>query len=147
MLVREIMTVQARSIESSAFMAEAAEVMRESDVGILPVLEGGRPTGMVTDRDLVVRGVAEGKDPERTTVRELMTPRAVFVFADQSEGEAAQLMEEQQVRRLLVLDHDHALVGIVSASDFRGSKERDEQGTGVVNRAANIWPAERDRAG
>jgi hypothetical protein len=97
-------------------LSDAAERMRDSEVGVLPVFESGRLTGMLTDRDLVVRGMAEGKEPQTTTVREIMTPRAVYVFEDQNTSEAAQLMRDQRVRRLVVLNHNHDLVGIVSAS-------------------------------
>jgi CBS domain-containing protein len=143
MLVKEIMTRHATSIDSADMLADAAELMRDGNVGILPVFESGRLTGMLTDRDLVVRGMAEGKDPQRTTVREIMTPRAVFVFEDQNSSEAAQLMREQRVRRLVVLSHDRDVVGIVSASDLPDAGTIEEEGaSGVVNRAANTWPSD-----
>jgi CBS domain-containing protein len=147
MLVKEIMTRHATSIDSADMLSDAAERMRDSDVGVLPVFESGRLTGMLTDRDLVVRGIAEGKEPQTTTVREIMTPRVVFVFEDQNTREAAQLMRDQRVRRLVVLNHNHDSVGILSASDLPEPGSIEEEGSsGVVNRAANTWPAEGDSA-
>jgi CBS domain-containing protein len=143
MLVKELMTKHATSIESSEALADAAELMRDHNVGILPVFEGGGLVGMLSDRDVVVRGIAEGKDPELTTVREIMTPRSVFVFEDQNIGEAAQMMRENRIRRLAVLDHDRNLVGIISSSDLPEVGAIEEQGASdVVNRAANIRPVE-----
>jgi len=142
MLVREVMSRHVVSVESNAVLLAAAELMRDGSVGILPVFEGGRLTGMLTDRDVVVRGVAEGKDPQLTTVREVMTPRSVFVFDDQNATEAAQLMRENRVRRLAVLDHQRSLVGVVSASDLPDVANLEEEPSGVVNAAANIRPSE-----
>jgi CBS domain-containing protein len=121
MLVAELMTGFARTVESSMVLTDAAELMRDHEVGLLPVLEGGRLTGMLTDRDLVVRGLAEGKDPELTTVREVMTPRVATVFEDQDVEEAIRIMRDNQVRRLAVLAHDQRLVGILSEADLPGS--------------------------
>jgi CBS domain-containing protein len=118
MLVREVMTDHARSIDSSELLADAAEVMRDSDVGMLPVFESGRLTGIVTDRDLVVRGIAEGKDPNLTTIREIMTPRTAFVFDDQDLAEAVRIMQENAVRRVPVLNRAKSLVGILSEVDL-----------------------------
>lgn len=143
MLVKEIMTAHVASIDSADALVDAAERMRDANVGILPVFEGGRLTGMLTDRDLVVRGIAEGKDPQLTTVREIMTPRTVFAFEDQNAAEAAKLMRENRVRRLPVLNHDRTLVGIVSLSDLPDTGAFEDEGSsGVINAAANIYPAE-----
>jgi len=142
MLVREVMTNHATSIDSADVLTDAAELMRDRGVGILPVFESGRLTGMLTDRDLVVRALAAGKDPELTTVREVMTPRTVFVFEDQSLSEAAQLMRENRIRRLAVLNHERLLVGIISESDLPDAGDIATESSGVVNRAANIAPAE-----
>lgn len=118
MMVREVMTNAARSIESSAVLADAAEMMRDTEVGFLPVFESGRLTGVVTDRDLVIRGLAEGKDPNFTTIREIMTPRTAFVFDDQDVTDAQQVMRENAVRRVAVLSRDERLVGVLSEADL-----------------------------
>ena len=131
MLVTELMTQFARTVESSMAMSEAAELMRDHNVGVLPVLEGERLTGMLTDRDLVVRGLAEGKDPELTTVREIMTPRVATVFDDQDLDEAIQAMRENRVRRVAVISHDRRLLGVLSEADLPqghpGTADLEEQ--------------------
>ena len=129
MFVKEVMTDHATSVESSAALADAAMIMRDRNIGLLPVMEGGRLTGMVTDRDIVVRGIAEGKDPELTTIREIMTPRTAFVFDDQDVSEAVNVMRQNQVRRVAVLDHDRRLVGILSETDLPPSEQFAEHGS------------------
>lgn len=118
MKVHEIMTNAPRCVRPDNTLVEAAGAMRQFDVGALPVCEGDRVVGMVTDRDLVVRAVAEGKDPNDATVSEAMSPGIVWVFADQLVEDAARLMEEKQLRRLPVLDRGQRLVGILSLGDI-----------------------------
>lgn len=118
MQVRELMTKTVKLIDETATLQEAAEMMRDNDIGILPVAEAGRPIGMVTDRDIVVRALAENKDPAETRVREIITPRLCTVYEDIDVTQAAELMAREQVRRLLVLDHDQLPVGIVSLGDL-----------------------------
>ena len=86
--------------------------------GPLPVCDNDRLAGLITDRDIAVRAVAEGCDPRTTTVKDVMTPDVVYCFEDQDVQEAAQLMREHQVRRLVVLNRDKRLVGIVSLGDL-----------------------------
>jgi CBS domain-containing protein len=93
--------------------------MRDLNVGPLPVCgSDDRLAGMITDRDIIVRAVAEGKDPRATPVREIMTPNVVYCFEDQDVHDAAALMEDNQIRRLVVLNHGKRLVGIVSLGDI-----------------------------
>jgi len=93
--------------------------MRDLDVGLLPVCgDHDRLVEMLTDRDISVSAVAEGQDPKATRVSEVMTPNIIYVFEDQDVNEAAQLMKENQVRRLVVLNRDKRLVGIVSLGDL-----------------------------
>jgi len=117
MQLREIMTPQVEVIAPNAGLAEGAKKMRDLDVGAIPVCDGDRLRGMLTDRDIAIRAVAEGLDPEATHVSEVMTPEVVFGFEDQRVEEAAKLMEEKQIRRLPVLDREKRLVGIVSLAD------------------------------
>jgi CBS domain-containing protein len=135
MLVTELMTQFAHTVESSMAMSEAAELMRDHNVGLLPVLEGERLTGMLTDRDLVVRGLAEGKDPELTTIREIMTPRVATVFDDQDLDDAIQVMRDNRVRRVAVISHDRRLLGVLSEADLPhghpGRAELEEQAQDV----------------
>jgi CBS domain-containing protein len=98
---------------------EAARKMKKLDVGPLPVCgENDRLVGMVTDRDIVIRAVAEGRDLTETQVQDVMTPGIEYCLEDQSVEEAARHMREKQIRRLVVLSDNHRLVGIVSLGDL-----------------------------
>jgi CBS domain-containing protein len=93
--------------------------MKDLDVGPLPVCgDSDRLVGMITDRDITVRGVAEGCDPRTTAVKEVMTPDVVYCFEDQDVQEAARLMQQHQIRGLVVLNRDKRLTGIVSLGDL-----------------------------
>jgi CBS domain-containing protein len=118
MLLSDILTRQVETIPPTASIKEAAQRMRSMDVGSLPVCDGQRLLGMVTDRDLTVRMMAEGRDPVSTPVSEAMTPDVCYCFADQDVKEAAQLMQREQIRRLPVVDRQKHLVGIVSLGDL-----------------------------
>lgn len=111
------MTAHARCIAPENTLVEAAGLMRELDVGVLPVCDHDRLAGMVTDRDIVVRGVADGRDAYTSAVRDVMSPGVVYVLADQEVEEAARIMEEKQIRRLPVLNREKRLVGILSLGD------------------------------
>ncbi len=124
MQVSELMTKAVQTIEAGATLQEAAQMMRDLDVGVLPVSDGGRPTGMLTDRDIVIRAVADSRDPVQTCVRDVITPRVCSIDAEQEVSEAAELMAKEQVRRLLVVDKQQRAVGIISLGDLsRGSAE------------------------
>lgn len=118
MQVRDVMTEHAECISPDASIQDAARRMKQLNVGPLPVCENDRLVGIITDRDIVVRGVCEGCDPERTEVREVMTPHITYCFEDQDIEEAAELMREQKIRRLAVLNRQKRLVGIVSLGDL-----------------------------
>ncbi len=100
--------------------------MRQLDIGPLPVCDGDEVLGMVTDRDITVRATAEGNDPKTTAVKTVMTPDVLYVFEDQDVKEASNLMAEHQVRRLVVLNRDKRLVGIISLGDVAVEKEDDK---------------------
>ncbi len=126
MNVNEIMTCNAETIDSQATLVEAAQKMKQLDVGALPVWESGELAGMITDRDIAIRGVAQAKDPTATRVNEVMTPEVFYCFADDDIHEAAELMEEKGIHRLLVLDESNEPAGFVSLADF-AVKSRDER--------------------
>jgi CBS domain-containing protein len=130
-LVRDVMTREVETIAPDAPLEAAAARMKELDVGSLPVREGERLLGMVTDRDIAVRGVAAGEHPRAVTVREVMTPVVVSCQEDEEVRAAARVMEEQQIRRLPVLDEAGRLVGIVSLGDL-AVRTGDEQLAGEV---------------
>jgi len=112
------MTRKVEFVHPSNTVEEAAAKMKARDIGPLPVCDKGWVLGMLTDRDITVRASAQGKDPKAIQVREVMTPEVIACFEDQLVAEAARLMQERQVRRLLVLNQDKQLVGIVSLGDL-----------------------------
>jgi CBS domain-containing protein len=119
MRVKDVMTHGAECVCPTNSLQEAAQKMKNLDVGPLPVCgDNDRLVGMLTDRDITVRAVAEGRDPRATTVQDVMTPDVVYCFEDQDVQDAARLMKEHQVRRLVVLNRDKRLVGIVSLGDL-----------------------------
>jgi CBS domain-containing protein len=118
MRVREVMTPEVQVISPDNTLEEAAARMKARDFGPLPVWDGDQLVGMLTDRDITVRATAEGEDPKIIRVRDIMTPEVVYCYEDQLIGDAARLMADHQIRRLVVLDHDQRLVGIVSLGDL-----------------------------
>ena len=118
MQLRNVMTRDVEVVRPDASVQEAAATMKRLDVAPLPVCDGKRVLGMVTDRDITIRAVAEGRDPKATTVQEVMTDEVIYCYEDQDAEDATRLMAEKQVRRLLVLDRDKQLVGIVSLGDL-----------------------------
>jgi len=128
MLVREVMTRGVKTIKPEGTIQEAARIMRDLDVGPLPVCDGHRIVGIVTDRDIAVRSSAEGKNPSAQPVSEVMTNDAAFCREEDDVAAAARLMNERQVRRLLVLNSDNRLVGIVSLGDVATQTDQDLAG-------------------
>jgi CBS domain-containing protein len=118
MQLKDIMTPKVEVIAPEATLQEAAQKMQQFDIGPLPVCDGDRLVGMLTDRDITVRSVAQGHDPTTTTVREAMTPDLVYGFEDQDLQDATRLMEQYQIRRLPVLNRAKRLVGMVSLRDL-----------------------------
>jgi CBS domain-containing protein len=118
MKIREVMTQGAETINPDALAREAAIKMKELDVGSLPVCDGEKLHGLVTDRDIVLRMVAEGHDPASTKVKEIMTTEATYCFDDQTLEEAAEVMEAHQIRRLPILNRDKQLIGMLSLGDL-----------------------------
>ena len=114
--IKEVMTRDVRACEPNATVADAAKVMAQEDVGPVPIVEDGRLVGIVTDRDIVVRVVAEGRDPNATTVKEIASTDLVTVSPGDDLDEALKLLAERQVRRLPVVEGDR-LVGIVAQAD------------------------------
>jgi len=116
--IRDFMTKDPRSVASGASVIEAARVMRDEDAGLVPVVEGEKLVGTVTDRDIAIRVVAEGKSPENTTVGEIASRELVTIDPQQELDEALRLMARHQVRRLPVVEEDGRLVGIVAQADI-----------------------------
>jgi len=116
--IRELMTGNPCSIDADKPVAYAAKMMRDEDVGLAPIVEGQKLIGTLTDRDIAIRVVAEGKDPQQTTVREVASTNLVTVDPDQDLDEALRLMATNQVRRLPVVEEDGVLAGVVTQADI-----------------------------
>ena len=129
MQIRDVMTPGVETVDSNAPAIEAAAKMREFDIGSLPVCDGERLEGLLTDRDIAVRLVAAGLDASTTKVSEIMTPGATYCFDDQTLEEAAAVMEANQIRRLPILTRNKHLIGVLSLGDLAvrtlGTEDRD----------------------
>jgi CBS domain-containing protein len=118
MTVQQIMTRNVECIAPSTPISKAAAKMRDLDVGFLPICENDRLAGTVTDRDITIRSVAQGRDPRLATVSEIMTPDAFYCYEDEEVEEVARQMQKSEVRRMLILDRQKNLVGVVSLGDI-----------------------------
>jgi CBS domain-containing protein len=129
MQVKEIMTKNFEMINSTESLTDAAKKMKSLNVGVLPVREGNKIIGIVTDRDMVVRGLAENKEPKDSSVKDVMSSEVARCSSEGDIEEAARVMEANKVRRLLVLDNENTPVGILSLGDI-AAKTESEQLTG-----------------
>jgi CBS domain-containing protein len=127
--ISEVMTRDVRATEPSASIVDAAKTMASEDIGPIPVVEGGRIVGIVTDRDIVVRVIATGKDPRSTTVGEIASSDLLTVSPDDDLDAALTMMAQNQVRRLPVVEGDR-LVGILAQADV--ARLGEEKKTGEV---------------
>jgi CBS domain-containing protein len=123
MNVSEVMTPNPRTVELSDTIQDAARIMREEDTGAVPVVEEGRVVGMVTDRDIVIRAIADGDFD--ATIDDIVTDDVVFATAEMTTAAAAELMGEHQIRRLPVVDADENIIGIVSIGDLAVKESHD----------------------
>ena len=126
MRISEIMTRDPELIDPNSSIRDAARRMRDEDIGALPVGENDRLIGMVTDRDIAVRGVAADRTPGTTTVRDVMSEKVFYCFEDDDVEDAARCMADNQVRRLPILNRDKRLTGIVALADIAQSHEECE---------------------
>jgi CBS domain-containing protein len=117
-VVADVMSSEVRVVNPEETVQQASRLMRDEDTGMLPVREGDRLIGIVTDRDVTLRLVAEGKDPARTKVREVMSQDLKYVFEDEELAHVADNMAEQQIRRLPVVNRNKRLVGVISLGDL-----------------------------
>lgn len=139
MQVREIMTKAVKYIDPNTPLKEAAHIMLDKDVGSLPVGENDRLVGVITDRDITIRAIAKSNDPQTTTVRQIMTPKCIYCFEEDSIEEAAKHMGEHQIRRLPVLNKDKRLVGVISLGDIccKGSKQAAAEALDAISKQAH----------
>jgi CBS domain-containing protein len=118
MLIGEVMTTNVEVIDFNASLVEAASKMKNLDVGLIPVCDGDKLRGTITDRDITVRGVAEGYDPSKTKVADIMSTDLTCCYEEDEIDAALDLMEKRQIRRLPVISTEKRLVGIVSLGDL-----------------------------
>ncbi len=125
--VRDVMVGDVVVIDASASLVDAAVTMKEANVGILPVVSGGRLRGLITDRDIIVRAIAEGADPATTLVGDCATRDLICARPDTAVGEAMEVMAECQIGRLPVVNDEDQIVGMVTLSSLalRSSDEND----------------------
>jgi CBS domain-containing protein len=142
MNIRDVMTPNPRTLSPDDSIQNAARLMRDEDTGAIPIVENGRPVGVVTDRDIVVRAVADGGQLNRP-VRDIATTNIVAVTPDMSTREANELMREHQVRRLPVVEGER-LVGMVSLGDL-AVKESKESRSGETLERVSEGVKERER--
>jgi CBS domain-containing protein len=128
--VQELMSSNPKTVQLDQSIVDAARMMRDEDVGLLPVVENDRLVGTVTDRDITIRVVAQEKDPVSTSVREIASTDLVTVDPQQDLDEALRLMAQHQVRRLPVVEEDGRLVGIVAQADV--ARDADDSKTGEL---------------
>ena len=128
--VKDLMTSNPRSIDSEKSVAYAAKMMRDENVGLAPIVRGDQLVGTVTDRDITIRVVAEGKNPESTKVTEIASTVLVTVEPKQDLDEALRLMAKHQVRRLPVVEEGGRLVGVVAQADV--ARNADDAQTGEL---------------
>jgi CBS domain-containing protein len=124
MNIRDIMTPNPRTVSPDDSIESAARIMRDEDTGAVPVVQDGRAVGMLTDRDIVIRAVAEGGSAR--AVREVVSGRLISVSPDATTREATDLMSEHQIRRLPVVENER-LVGIVSLGDLAVKEAKDRR--------------------
>lgn len=116
--IRDIMTREVVTVPATASVLQAATLMSTRDVGLLPVCDGARVVGVLTDRDITVRAAASGRSLRATKVREVMTPLVVYCYEDEDVSDAVDSMEQRQIRRVLVFNRRKQLTGVLSLGDL-----------------------------
>lgn len=139
MLVKDAMTLHATWIAPDTSLVEVAKLMRDQGIGCLPIGENDRLVGMITDRDVVCRGVADGADPARVKARDVMSKGVKWCFEDQKVDEAAQMMDNKQIHHLPVLNREKRMVGMLSVGDLalKGSPELFQEVCRLASRDAS----------
>ena len=115
--IKDAMTSNPKTVTSDQTVVDAAKIMKQEDAGVVPIVDGDRLVGVITDRDITITVIAEGKDPQSTTVTEIASRDLVTVDPQQDLDEALRLMAQHQVRRLPVVEEDGRLVGILAQAD------------------------------
>lgn len=141
MIVRECMTTDVELGRPEMTLREIAERMRDGDFGFMPIQENDRLVGTVTDRDICIRGVAQGLSPERATAQDVMSKKVLYCFDDQNLEEVTKNLGDNQVRRLPVLNRNKRLVGVLSLGDLALSEVEPAQFEAAVSRISESTPS------
>jgi len=136
MKIKDVMTTSVECVRPETTLQEAAAKMKSLNVGSLPVCEGDRPIGIITDRDIVVRAIADGRDPRTARVPEVMTAEVVSVPETADVKDAARLMKDRQIRRIVVVDPNKRVVGIVSLGDIAVDTHDDKMSGDVLEKVS-----------
>jgi CBS domain-containing protein len=128
--IRNVMTSNPCSIDADKSVAYAAKMLRDEDVGVAPIVEGDKLIGVLTDRDIAIRVVAEGRSPDQVAVRDVASKQVVTIDPQQNLDEALRIMAKHKVRRLPVVEEDGKLVGVVAQADV--AREGDDTQTGKL---------------
>ena len=128
--IKDVMTSNPCSIDADKSVAYAAKMMRDEDVGLAPIVEDDKLIGMLTDRDIAIRVVAEGRDPGQVKVRDVASKQVVTIDPQQDLDEALRIMAKHQVRRLAVVEEDGKLVGVLAQADV--ARKGDDKQTGKL---------------
>lgn len=135
MKVKDVMHKGVSWVQPDASLSDIAKIMKTEDIGAVPVGENDKLVGMVTDRDIICRGLGNGKKPEKLTARDVMTKGITYCRANEEVDDAIRIMESKQIRRLPVIDKDKRMVGMLSIGDI--SHSLSQQMTGEVMRAVS----------
>ncbi len=141
MQVREIMSRDVELVNPAMTIQEAADIMQHKHIGALPVGENDRLVGMLTDRDIAVRSSADGKNPSETKVRDVMTNRIAYCFEDDDLDKTRRLMSDKQIRRLVVLNRDKRLTGIISLGDIASDTEDRDLSGDILRNVSSDRPS------
>jgi CBS domain-containing protein len=136
MIVKKCMSTKVSLGRPDMTLFEAAKQMRDGDFGFLPIEKNDRLVGILTDRDIAIRGVAEGYDPNKVRVNEIMSEKVLYCYEDQSLDEVAQNLAENRIRRLPVLNRQKRLVGILSLGDLAQAHLNPEQLEATMSRVS-----------
>ncbi|HET6898335.1 MAG TPA: CBS domain-containing protein [Vicinamibacteria bacterium] len=136
MKIKEVMTSRVECVRPETTLQEAAAKMKSLNVGPLPVCEGETPVGIITDRDIVIRAISEGRDPRTTRVQEVMTKDVVTVQETDDVKDAARLMKDRQIRRVVVVGTDKRVTGIVSLGDIAVDAHDDKMSGDVLEKVS-----------
>lgn len=138
--VRDVMTASPECVSGTGSVRDVAQIMKQHDTGVVPVVDGKKVIGMITDRDIVVRGIAEGKDLASTSASELMSSSVRTVRDDSTLSEALTLMSGAEIRRVPVVNGKDEIVGILSLGDVAKQGNQDQQVGGAVEKISEAPP-------